>query len=51
MDKQQIKKVNRWYYLPHKKWFENRKQAKDYLGGVNKFNTALKKRDIIYIQL
>lgn len=38
-----------WYYLPANKWFENRKQVKEYLGGTNKFNQALRKRDVIYI--
>ena len=39
-----------WYYIPANKWFENRKQVKDYLGGTFQFNQSLKRRDVIYIK-
>ena len=41
---------NKWYYIPHNKWFQNRKQVKEYLGGTYQFNIALSKRDVIYIK-
>lgn len=41
---------NKWYYLPDGKWFENRKQVKDYLGGTLQFSEALKRRDVIFIR-
>lgn len=40
---------SKWFYKPHNKWFENRKQVKDYLGGISKFNHALKNKDVIFI--
>ena len=43
--------INKWYYKPEDKWFNNRKEAKIYLGGDNKFNKALKNMDIIYVHL
>ena len=42
------KKTSRWYYLPDNKWFNNRKEAKEYLGEL-KFREALNVRDIIFI--
>ncbi len=39
----------KWYYLPTNKWFVNRKEVKDYLGGTCEFNIALHRRDVIYI--
>jgi hypothetical protein len=38
-----------WYYLPDRKWFSNRKEVKDYLGGTYPFSQALKKRDVVFI--
>lgn len=43
--------INKWYYKPEDKWFNNRKEAKIYLGGDNKFNKALKNMEIIYVHL
>jgi hypothetical protein len=43
--------INKWYYKPENKWFDNRKEAKIYLGGDNKFNRALKNTEIIYVHL
>lgn len=40
----------KWYYLPANKWFRNRKEVKDYLGGTIQFNVALRRRDVIFIQ-
>ena len=51
MEKMVTSKKSRWYYIPEKKWFENRKQAKEYLGGTNAFNAAFNKRDIIFVQI
>lgn len=42
--------TNKWYYLPHNKWFNNRKEVKQYLGGTLQFNQALKKKDVIFIR-
>ncbi len=39
-----------WYYLPKNKWFSNRKQVKDYLGGTYQFTQALNRRDVIFIK-
>ncbi len=39
----------KWYYLPANKWFKNRKEVKDYLGGTYQFNVALHQRDVIFI--
>lgn len=36
-----------WYYKPECKWFDNRKEAKLYLGN-SVFDYALKRKDIIY---
>lgn len=36
-----------WYYKPERKWFDNRKEAKQYLGNSG-FDYALKRKDIIY---
>ena len=41
--------VNKWYYIPENKWFKNRKEVKQYLGGTLEFNNALRRRDVIYI--
>ena len=38
-----------WYYLPSNKWFNNRKEAKEYLGGTYYFNIELRKHNIIFI--
>lgn len=43
--------INKWYYKPENIWFDNRKEAKIYLGGDNKFNKALKNMEIIYVHL
>lgn len=40
---------SKWYYKPTDKWFNNRKEVKDYLGGTCKFNHALKNKDVIFI--
>ena len=45
-----MEKKKVWYYIPHNKWFENRKQVKEYLGGTFAFNRALNKRVVIYIK-
>ena len=39
----------KWYYLPANKWFKNRKEVKDYLGGTYQSNVALHQRDVIFI--
>lgn len=39
----------KWYYIPDNKGFMNRKEVKEYLGGVNNFNRALRKKEVIYI--
>lgn len=41
---------NKWYLITDNKWFENRKQVKEYLGGTYQFNEALRKRDVIFIK-
>ena len=33
-------------YIPHSKVFNTRKEAKEYLGGTNKYNRALKQGKI-----
>lgn len=40
----------RWYLIPENKWFSNRKEVKQYLGGTLQFNNALSKRDVIFIK-
>lgn len=45
-----MEKKKIWYYLPENKWFENRKQVKDYLGGTFQFNQALRKRLVIFVK-
>lgn len=39
-----------WYYKPADKWFDTRKQLKDYLGGTKEFNEALKNGDAVYFR-
>lgn len=41
---------NKWYYIPENKWFTNRKEVKQYLGGTLEFNNALRRRDVIFIK-
>lgn len=36
-------------YLPHSKVFDTRKDVKEYLGGTNKYNRALKQGEIFNI--
>ena len=36
-------------YLPHSRVFNTRKEAKEYLGGTNKYNRALKQGEIFNI--
>ena len=40
----------KWLYKPDNKWFDTRKEVKDYLGGLSAFNKAFKKKDIIFIR-
>lgn len=42
--------IKRWYYIPDSKWFSNRKEVKQYLGGTFQFNEALRTRDVIFIK-
>jgi len=43
------KKTCKWYHLPTNKWFNNRKEVKEYLGGNYYFSIALSKRDVIFV--
>lgn len=43
-------KDNKWYYIPENKWFLNRKEVKQYLGGTYQFNNALRRRDVIFVK-
>lgn len=45
MQTQMIKKI---YYRPENIWFNNRKEAKEYLGGRAKFDKALKNNFFIF---
>lgn len=45
MQTQMIKKI---YYKPENIWFDNRKEAKEYLGGRAKFDKALKNNSFIF---
>lgn len=36
-------------YIPDNKTFSSRKEAKEYLGGTNAYNRALKNKDIDFI--
>jgi hypothetical protein len=36
-------------YLPERKAFNTRKEAKDYLGGTNKYNKAFKNGDLFFM--
>ena len=36
-------------YLPERKPFNTRKEAKDYLGGTNKYNKAFKNGDLFFM--
>lgn len=40
----------KWYYKPTDKWFDTRKEVKDYLGGLSNFNKAMKNKDVIFIK-
>lgn len=40
----------KWYFIPENKWFENRKQVKEYIGGNYEFTKALKNRDVVFIK-
>ena len=37
------------FYRPTLKFFQSRKEAKDYLGGTNKYNRAFKDGDICFM--
>ena len=37
-------------YKPDNKWFDTRKELKDYLGGLSAFNKALKNNEVIFMK-
>lgn len=43
--------VKRIYYKPENIWFDNRKEAKEYLGGRAKFDKALKNNFFIFYNI
>lgn len=44
-----MERKTKWFYIPTKMYFDNRKQVKDYLGSTSKFNHALRNKEVIYI--
>lgn len=40
-----------WLHRPTGKWFFNRKDAKDFLGGLSAFNKAYKAGEIVFVPI